>query len=419
MGKLALVFALCLIATAKVARAADPGQRWEDLVAKLTSLDRVTGSAVDCGGVPGEFFQLSKVMIRTGEEADFRKLLARDEPVVRCMGLLALAQVNGQSSIATLKASLDDRAIVVYQPAGCSAGRTTVGGFARKLLFNTRDLESPIPPRPLLSERELIALDVEILAKDSTTGIHDEAASELINAVSAHAVLLRLGVLEEFVPHLQDYEIIKATGRLQPGLRRRIFLLECVHDKTLSLDSRLAAASALTHDTSNESFQGVEQEADSLNAVGGQRCGSHLVEVLNIRRGHERNMDLIRVETTWRGMEKIKDKVLVAFSANHPLALDDLLGSLNLAIVPDHADVRQTLVNSLIAISRNLEGSCQPWSTYSNTAYKLDAFLQSERQAQRNRILTDNECAEIEKNIRRFMEVPSHQTQPQIMPDRL
>jgi hypothetical protein len=412
MRKHALFLAMCLAGAGNGAPVADPNQTWESLVAQLTSLDRVTGSAVDYGGVPGEFFQLSRVMIRTGEEADFRKLLARDEPVVRCMGLLMLAQVNSQGSIATLKASLDDRAIIVYQPAGCSAGRTTVGGFARKLLFNTRDLEDPISPRPLLSERQLIALDLDILAKDSTTGIHDEAASALIDAASAHAVLLRLGVLEEFVPHLQDYEIIKAIGRLEPGLRRRIFLLECVHDKTLSLDSRLAAASALTHDTSNQSFQAVEQESDSLNGISAQRYGSHLLEVLNIRRAHERNMDLIRTETTWRGMEKIKDKVLIAFSASHPLALDDLLGSLKLGIVWDHPDVRETLAKSFLAISRNLQECQQVWNTYSNAPYKLDALVQSDRQSQRDYVFTDSERAEIEKNVRRFIEVPSQQKQP-------
>jgi hypothetical protein len=320
--------------------------------------------------------------------------------------MLALAQASGKESIPTLKAHLNDRAVIIYQPAGCSSERTTVGGFARSLLFNTHALDDPRPSTPLLPERELIALDIEILARDSTTGIHAEAATGLTEAVSARTVLLRLGVLAEFVPHLQEYEIIKAIGHLEPGLRRRIFLLECLHDKTLDLGSRLAAASALTNDTSNESFQGVEQEADSLNQADGLPYGSYLVDVLSIRRTHEKNIESMRADPIWRGTEKSKDKVLVAFSANHPLALDDLLKSLNLTIAYDHADVRQTLANSLIAISENLESSCQRWNTYSNAAYKLDAFVQSERQSQRNRILTDNECAAIERNIRRFIEAP-------------
>ena len=111
-------------------------------------------------------------------------------------------------------------------------------------------------------------------------------------------------------------------------------------------------------------------------------------------------------------MEKSKDKVLVALSANHPLALDDLLDWPNLALAGDNMEVRQTLAISLIAISGNLEGSCQPWNTYSNTAYKLDAFLQSERRSHRDGLLTDNERTEIERNIRRFLDVPSQPRQP-------
>jgi hypothetical protein len=412
MGERVLIFAVCLVGAGNVTRAANPHQRWEDLVAKLTSLDRVTGSAVDVGGVPGKFFQLSKIMIRTGAEADFRKLLAHDEPVVRCMGLLALTQVNGPSSIATLKASVDDRGVIVYQPAGCSARRTTVGAFARKLLFNTRDLEDPVLPTPLLSERELIALDFGILAKDSTTGMHDEAARELIRTIEAGTIPLRRIVLKELLPHLREYEIIKAVGRLGPGLKRRLFLIECLHDKTLDLDSRLAAASALTRNTDSESFPAIEQELSSLNQTGRSQYGSDLVKTLNTRKRHEKNMEPIRAETTWRGMEKIRDEILIAFSVSHPLALDDLLRSLGLRIVWDHPDVRETLAKSFLAMSRNLQDCQQAWNTYSNTPYKLEALVRSDRQSERDHVFTDSERAEIDKNIRPFLAPPARQKQP-------
>jgi hypothetical protein len=123
-------------------------------------------------------------------------------------------------------------------------------------------------------------------------------------------------------------------------------------------------------------------------------------------------MDLIRAETTWRGMEKIKDKVLIAFSASHPLALDDLLGGLKLSIVWDHPDVHGTLAKSFMAISRNLQDCQQAWNTYSNAPYKLDALVQSDRQSQRDHVFTDSERAEIEKNVRPFLETPSRQRQP-------
>ena len=149
----------------------------------------------------------------------------------------------------------------------------------------------------------------------------------------------------------------------------------------------------LTLRADEASFRAIRMEQDALNRIDEQRWGDRFIETLNTRRAHERNMESVRGKM-WQEQESMKDKVLLAFTCSHPLALDDFLDNPAPVVIRDHADMRDALANSLIAISKNIEGYNQPWNAYSNAAYKLDAFVQSDRRSMRNGLLTDNECAE-------------------------
>ena len=92
MYRYILLLGACLLSQVLAGQSPDAERDWDDLVAELRSLDCVSGFAVGYAGAPGEFFMLSKPIIRAGAEEGFRRLLTDEHAVVRCMGLLALAQ---------------------------------------------------------------------------------------------------------------------------------------------------------------------------------------------------------------------------------------------------------------------------------------------------------------------------------------
>jgi hypothetical protein len=68
--------------------------------------------------------------------------------------------------------------------------------------------------------------------------------------------------------------------------------------------------------------------------------------------------------------------------------------------------------STLIGISQNLRDFSQPWNTYADAAFKLDNLMQFDQKQDRWRRLTDNQCAEIERNIREFLVDRPAETKP-------
>jgi hypothetical protein len=401
MANRTLISMLCAAVAANAALGTDADRSWDDLVAELRSSDRLTASLIGFLHSPSGSFELYKTVIRCGDSRKFAELLKDKHPVVRCVGLLAMAQTTGKEAIPILRNHLSDRARVRYQAYDIISAMT-VGEFALLLLddANCLVLGEQHTRTPLLSDSEWGSLKIEVLADDSAT-----AAFELLREMRPIKVKLDLSTLRQQTSSLKDYQVIKAVGRLTPSDDHKKFLVDCLHTTGLDSAAKLAAASALTLRADEASFQAIRMEQDVLNRIDEQRWGDRFIETLNTRRAHERNMESVRGKK-WQEQESMKDKVLLAFTCNHPLALDDFLDNPAPVVIRDHTDMRDALANSLIAISENIKGYNQPWNTYSNTAYKLDAFVQSDRRSRRNGLLTDNECAEIEKNIRRFIEAP-------------
>jgi hypothetical protein len=400
------------LAIAATAIAADPARSWDDLIAELRTLDRVSGSAVNYEGGPGEFFTLSQSIIPMGKEDDFLKLLTDAQPAARCMGLLAIAKTSNEKGVAILRSRLFDRGVIEYQPVGCMFGHTTVGGFARELLFNINILDYPKRPKPLLSRRELTGVDVEVLASDSAMAVHDDAERDLAKLVEGRLLGFRLPSLRRYAPSLKDSQIIKGIGRLKPSVAQRDFLLACLRAGDLDIDGRLAAASALTHHVDDQSFQALQEQLKTLNQIGGQPWGGQFIETLNVRRACEKSIQPVPARESAYRSEVFRRVVTIGSTSRHPLVLDYLLDWSRMPDLSRDADHRSAWASALIGISRNLRDFNQPWNTYADAAFKLDNFVQLDRKPERWRTLTESECVEIERIINEFLVDRAPETKP-------
>ncbi len=400
--------------TPQVPVAADSPQDWESLIARLREVEGIEASLVGFVDTPSEQYALYEAAIAQGRPTKFLALAQDEHPVVRCVGLLALARTEGQEAVPTLRAHLCDRDIVRYQVLDIHSAMT-VGQFALDLLHDPNCLVCDRRPirSPLLPETELPGLYLSILAGDATVSVHDDAARNLNRLLGQRKVALDLPMLQQMAPSLTDWQIIKAIGRMKLSDTSRTFLIACVEMDELSAEARLAAASALTRHTDVECARALRVGREALNQIDGTPWGDFFVETLNARRTHEENMALIRKARSWREQESMKDHIIRTFTCDHPLATDDLLSVPAPVVVRKYADVREALVNSLVAISANLDRFSQSWSTYADTAFKLDQFLGCQRMWERedararaagsktsnDALLTEEQCAQIERNI--------------------
>ena len=370
----------------------------ETEIKHLENIGIVSGSHIGLPPTPGYFFELSKIFIEKGTEEDFLKLAEDKNPGTRCMGLLCLAQQKKTVNI--LKKHITDTDVITYYPMGCVGSEISVGNFVRELLFNANHLGHGSSRLPLLSKDDLIGLDIEILSKDSTANFHGYSARIISNALKRKKVGLTLPVLKRYTPDLEIYQIIKAIGRLKVSPERRQYLVSCIKDDTLDDISRLAAASALTRDSSDEALSLIEGQRIYLNSIEKVNWGDRLIETMKNRILHEKYMEDVR-ELSWLRKEKLDDVIINALSNNHPLAFPDLTNINYLILVPLHNQVCDIVGDSLIEMSKNLEEFNQPWNTYSDTVYMLD-FIMKVRKGSLvyDDVFTEARRIELEKNIK-------------------
>jgi hypothetical protein len=153
----------------------------------------------------------------------------------------------------------------------------------------------------------------------------------------------------------------------------RAHLKDNVGDSDLDENSRLAAASALTRFTSEESARILEEHESVLNTLTGQALGTRFVATLTERRQHERRVHALREEDWQYGRRDRHALLLEMCECRHPLALDDLVAAY------DEADpqVREAIADYLIGVAQNIETYQAPWDTYSNVAFHLSAACKS------------------------------------------
>ncbi|HEV2881441.1 MAG TPA: hypothetical protein VGX24_09215 [Pyrinomonadaceae bacterium] len=113
-----------------------PDRRYElrSIVWKLRTVRQVS-SRTPGWSPPGEFFKLSVELLRYGNEAEFQKLLKDENPILRVMGLVCLAQLDFEKHSQTLREHAIDKAIVALADQ-CTIADLTVGRIAGMLLKN-------------------------------------------------------------------------------------------------------------------------------------------------------------------------------------------------------------------------------------------------------------------------------------------
>jgi hypothetical protein len=254
---------------------------------------------------------------------------------------------------------------------------------------------------PLMSERKLLGVDLEILARVPTIGRFDRSVAALSRAMKASRRVPTVRYFRRLCPSVAGHEIVRVLGRLPSSETQQSFLITSLRDEELDAQTRLAAASALTRHTSEAAVRAIEAHRQMLNGLTEGRLGDRFLETMRLRTKYERNMQPLREPEIWRQLEPPNsDRLIAAFTCRHPLALDDLLRRLGATTVERDPDIRRTFADSLIAISRNASQHSQPWSTYFDTAFRVARRISWERRAGSRRTLSEHECHQIEQNIK-------------------
>jgi hypothetical protein len=269
----------------------------------------------------------------------------------------------------------------------------------------------------LVTEDELMGLYIEILASDAETALHEQAVYELGRAVASGRLHLELSALKERAPALDDWQIIKGVGRMKHGEAQQALLVACLAASELGAKARLAAGSALTRQANEQSFDALTEQREALNGLEEARWGNQFLATLEARRAYEPKVK--RVPKSWREREAAPELAIAADTFDHPLALEHRAIAWPWGTYRDNAEARRAFGDSLVALSRELERYGQPWSTYGDTVFWLDLRVRYIRQYRQERqmalergfnmppwelALTEEECAEIEENVRRFIE---------------
>lgn len=375
-----------------------PGETLKSEIEQLRTIDRIDGSVIGRGSGSGAFYELSKIFIQKGKEEEFLKLTEDENPIVQSMGLLCLAK--NKQSISILKEHLSDQDIIEYQPLGCIVSRTTVGKFARNLMHNANHLEYNTASLPVLSKKELVGLDIGVLAKDSTSSVHDDSRKALSNAFAEWKTSLTLSELREYVPDLETYQIIKAIGRLELSPKYGRLLISTAKSKNFDDNSRLAAFSALTRSKSERLLNLFERERIYLDSIEGGNWCDHFLETFQNRIFYEKLIRPNPKEFKRLHTEEMRDEAIRAFSNSHPLTLPSLRDRYILGVALNDEVGRRIVKKWLFEMSHNLKKFNQPWNTYSDTPYVLRSIVESLKGVRDfKQIFTDAERLELETNI--------------------
>lgn len=358
-----------------------------DLIEQARALRIIGSSRVGHSHLPGEFFVLSKLMIEQLSRVDFEALLTDPNPYARAMGLVCLAQTEKQGAVETIRGYLRGRAgldVVFYD----MIESFSEGQFARSLLRDANFLGHGDKRMPLLLNEELIMTDLEALATDACDSFRYNSALVVTKTIQSGKLNLDVGEVDRHRNRIEPYLFIKGVGRLffigvgeflNPPpfpLHNRVleFLIECLGSETLDIESRFAAASALTRYTEDAAYDAIETAKGFLDSTSFGPLTSSFLSTIEERREFEKSMGIWRTTTTWKGVEQIIDTVIEALSFSHPFVLPDLLKKAGSAIFRDE-DVKRKREQSLICLVNGFSEFCQIWNTYSDSGYLLDQLI--------------------------------------------
>jgi len=358
------------------------------LVHGLRKVDAITASAVGYGGGPGEFYTLSLKFLELARPGDFERLALDSQPIVRAMGWFGLAQHPSEKAIATIVEGARDRTAIKYCPGGCICYAVPLGEFARELLADAHHLgrwvswpadgkpPASSQPLPLLTEQQLLAMDLEVLAHDELAALPFRSSSRLAQAIASGKLKLEVPALAELARFrkLAIWQLIKAVGRIdrQPELGRPAlgFLVRCLRDGSLPADARLAAASALTRFVDAEAQRALEEQQGFLDTAAPQPLGVRFLEEIRLRREQVGIMKPIHEARFISQTEPLADRAIRGFRTDHPLAFDDLANHSSFGEHTERVDAARAA--ALLRIVQRHPEFSQRWNTYADVAYGIE-----------------------------------------------
>ncbi len=402
------IFALivCLVSHTVSELPSSSERDWESLLDELDSIDAVTGRAIGAAAQPGRFFILSECMIEIGREEDFLGLLQDRRPVFRCMGLLTLAQVQGEASVSVLRARLTDRQEFEYMSGGCGIWNLNVAQFAAELLRDANHLGHRKSLHALLSKVEMVGVDLQIVAGDPAMRCSLRSFMALRKVMEGGGYVAGMRSCQRNCPALEGYEIVNVLGRLPICWAQRDFLVACLRDEKLDGLTRLAAASALTRYGGEVSIKIVNEYREVLNDFAEGRPGDYLAETLNIKRDYDATMKTIRSRWPWKKIEPVPFEAAIAATGYHPLVLNDLLQGTSPSSRLRGPEGWRMFANSVVKISGCVGNHNQLWNTYADSIDRLAYLVEWNRLMESRGPLTEAECSEIERNIESFIQEP-------------
>ena len=86
----------------------------------------------------------------------------------------------------------------------------------------------------------------------------------------------------------------------------------------------------------------------------------------------------IQAIKTRMALEREKRLVIETYSTCHPVALSAQLEALHLAVMHDHADVREALFRGIQGVISGLDQFEQKWNTFSSVPFILSEFVEHE-----------------------------------------
>jgi hypothetical protein len=372
------------------------------LLDKARKLLGVGAAYVGIVGEPSEFFEVASQLIGKGKKKDFLQLLTEENPIARAMGIVCLVRTEGIKSKDIIKPHLKDRTTILSMPGGCTLIKTTLGAIVWDFFNNINYLGFDVEIKPLLPERELISLNLEMLSGDQYSNFHWKASRKLIDALKNNKIDFLLANLQNICASLSLEDIVKGIGRIKNYDLIREFLRDVVKNKDLNVNTRLAASSALTREINAKNIELLKDWEQFFNEKS-QNAGTLLLRSIHLKEKINELKEILFKEHSWDWLADHKKEYLRLISISHPHALY-YLKSYGLSYIDDYPEMKKNFINLLFKLINLTPELDQSWNTYSNLPYQIEFLVYGPREAEVKKILGEQKYAKLVQLIESYTE---------------
>lgn len=328
---------------------------------------------------PGQFYLLSKVLIRYGRSNDYREMIDGEDAIQKAMGLVCLTATDRRAGRDALISHVNDPSPMRIM-LSCVFSDITLGEFCTRLLMDRQFLRYYIDGEPglLLNDDELAAFSARILGDDMHVEYQASSERTLSEAVRTSKHMLRFEDEASRRVGLSPLGFIKAVGRLQPASQTRSVLMGWAGDTSLDSILRLAAASGLSRDPSKAVRHAIEQliidderwPAIQRQLIADWQTEHQLAEKLATvtwepeAEGERQSMN---DAPAWRNVQKKVEILAEMMPTGHPAMLRVIGDGWNVNLA--------SLAPAVTELSLRLDRYSQQWNVYSDTARRLQWWL--------------------------------------------